>query len=151
MVTGIETASLALAIFPLVIEGLKSYSNGARTIKDMWRSQVTLKSLIRELRMEKCKFENTLTSLLEGVASDQPNLLFLMNDPECKFWCTKDFQETLKSRLRPDMVEVYIEAMEELYSALESLTNKFALGSEVYMSFALFALSIGCLYADIKP
>ncbi|RPB16179.1 hypothetical protein P167DRAFT_570890 [Morchella conica CCBAS932] len=130
MVTGIETAGLALAIFPLVIEGLKSYSNGARTIKDMWRSQVTLKSLIRELRMEKCKFENTLTSLLEGVASDQPNLLFLMNDPECKFWCTKDFQETLKSRLRPDMVEVYIEAMEELYSALESLTNKFALGSE---------------------
>ncbi|KAI5849616.1 hypothetical protein DFP73DRAFT_302372 [Morchella snyderi] len=126
MVTGIEAAGFALAIFPLVIEGLKSYSNGARTIKDMWRSQVTLKSLIRELKMEKCKFENTLTSLLEGAVLDQPNL----NDPDGKVWSTEDFQNALMSRLRPDTVEVYIDAMEDLYSALQSLTRRFALGSE---------------------
>lgn len=133
MVTGIEAAGLGLAIFPLVIEGLKSYSNGARTIKDIWRSQVTLKSLIRELKMEKCKFDNTLAPLLEGVVLDQAN----PNDPDGKLWRTEVFQNTLKSRLRPDTVEVYIESMEDLHSALESLTNKFELRNKVCSSHYL--------------
>ena len=35
MVTGVETAGLVLGAFPIVIEGLKFYTSGVRTIKDI--------------------------------------------------------------------------------------------------------------------
>jgi hypothetical protein len=153
MVTGIEVTGIALAIFPLVIEGLKSYSNGARTIKDMWRPQMALKSLIRELGMEQCKFENTLTSLLEGIVSESDQLS-LMNDPGGELWYTEDLQNTLESRLRTTKaVQVYVDSMNDLVFVLKTLEDKFVLGSEVCPLHCItisFILFINCLYADIK-
>lgn len=134
MVTGIETAGLALAVFPIVVGGLKFYADGARTIKDMWRYEGTLKSISRELGMEKCKFENTCTLLLEDVLSDS-HLTHLMENPGGPLWGADDLQETLKSRLRPATVPRYLEAIEALALALKNLQDEFGLGEadKVYL------------------
>lgn len=129
MVTGIETAGLALAVFPIVVSGLQFYADGARTIKAMWRPEMALKSLIRDIGMEKCKFENTCTFLLEGMVSDS-HLILLMDYPGGPLWRDNDLQEKLKSRLRPATAQYYMEAMEALTSTLQSLQVKLGLDKD---------------------
>lgn len=126
MVTGIETAGIALAVFPLLISGLQSYADGVRTIKELWNPHLALKSLIRELAMEKCKFENTCTSLLEGMVADA-DLTLLMESPGGSPWKNPDLQEKLDSRLSPYTLACYMAAMKELESTLRILQDSLGL------------------------
>lgn len=130
MVTGIETAGLALAVFPLVVSGLQSYADGARTIKDMWRPEMALKSLIRDIGMEKCKFENTCTFLLEGMVTDL-HLTRLMECPGGPLWSEHDLQEKLENRLRrATVVLCYMDAMQELTSTLQVLQDNLGIDKD---------------------
>lgn len=126
MVTGIETAGIALAVFPLLISGLQSYADGVRTIKELWNPHLALKSLIRELAMEKCKFEITCTSLLEGMVTDA-DLTILMESPGGSPWKNPDLQEKLDSRLSPYTLACYMAAMKELESTLRILQDSLGL------------------------
>jgi len=56
MVTGIESAGLVLAAFPLAMEGLRIYANGARTVKNMMRHELILTQFCGELTMEQTKY-----------------------------------------------------------------------------------------------
>lgn len=129
MVTGIETAGLVLAVFPLIVTGLQSYADGARTVKDMWRPELALKSLIRDLGMEKCKFENTCTFLLEGMVTDS-HLTRLMECPGGSLWSDHDLQKKLENRLRRPTVLCYMDAMQDLTSTLQILQDKLGIGKD---------------------
>lgn len=129
MVTGIETAGVALAVFPLLISGLQSYANGIRTIRELWQPQLALKSLIRELGMEKCKFENTCASLLEGMVTDA-DLTLLMESPGGPPWSNPDLQDKLDSRFRPATLACYMDAMKDLASSLRILQDTLALDED---------------------
>jgi len=120
MASGMEIAGLALAIFPLVIEGLEFYASSARKIKELWRYKLSLNRLISDLDTEKCKFENTCTSLLEDIVSDT-DLTLLMDDPGGALWEADRIQEKLKCRLRPATVQCYMGRIKELRSSLETL------------------------------
>ncbi|KAF8536846.1 hypothetical protein BDD12DRAFT_807443 [Trichophaea hybrida] len=69
MVTGIEAAGLALGAFPIAVEFIKFYANGARTMQDMRHHRHILDGFVRELDMEFCKFANTCYDLFEGVVT----------------------------------------------------------------------------------
>lgn len=129
MVTGIETAGLALAVFPLVVGGIQFYADGARTIKEMWRPERALNALTRELEMEKCKFENTCTLLLEDMVSNS-HLILLMERPGGPLWGADDLQQKLKSRLRPAAAQCYMEAIEALVFTLQTLQDKFKMNKD---------------------
>lgn len=129
MVTGIETAGIALAVFPLLISGLQSYADGIRTIKELWHPQLALNSLIRELGMEKCKFDNTCASLLEGMVTDA-HLTLLMENPGGLPWSDPDLQEKLDSRFRPETLACYIDAMKDLASTLRILQDSLGLDGD---------------------
>lgn len=129
MVTGIETAGLALSVFPLVVSGLQAYAEGARTIRELWRPEMTLKSLIRELGMEKCKFENTCTSLLEGMVTDS-DLTLLMESPGGSLWSELNLQEKLECRFSPGTVKCYMDAMKDLASTLQILQENLGLDED---------------------
>ena len=67
MVTGIETAGIVLAILPLVIEGLKAYLEGVRTIEKWCRFDRELANLVRILDAEYIRYLNTCEELLIGI------------------------------------------------------------------------------------
>lgn len=75
MVTGVEAAGLALGIFPLVIEGIDSYIDFAKKVKQMKHHKRTLEQFRRELKMEKGKFKNTWFTLAGRTGVDiEPNM-----------------------------------------------------------------------------
>ena len=126
MITGIETAGLVLAAFPLAIKSIKYYADGARTMQEMRHHRHVLDEFSRELDMENVKFVNTCFDLLEdAVTSDE--LSSLMNDPGGDFWKAKDLQVKLHGRLRSHSIPHFVRAMETLKEIVDELNEKFGI------------------------
>jgi len=112
MVTGIETAGLVLAAFPILMEVLSS----AHTVKEIWRYRVTLRMLRRAIRVEKCKFEEIWYYLLQ-LAGEDPNAV---GDPP---W-SDEFQKKLLAHLRESSRVSFVDACEDLNTILGELNEK---------------------------
>lgn len=59
MPTGFEAVGLALAIFPVLVEGLKFYAEEKGVIKGILKYQYVLKRMIRDLGREQPSFHNS--------------------------------------------------------------------------------------------
>lgn len=96
VMSGFEIAGLVLGAFPLAIEGIKSYSNGIQTIKDMKHYQQILCQFARHLGIEQCKYKNTFTNLLAGLANPADIERMKAADLRSGDWEDEDFQSQLK-------------------------------------------------------
>jgi len=65
MVTGIESVGLVLAIIPLIIEALKSYLAGIKSIENSRHYILILNGYKRSLSIEQTKFTNTWRRIIE--------------------------------------------------------------------------------------
>ncbi|KAF8542788.1 hypothetical protein BDD12DRAFT_333858 [Trichophaea hybrida] len=117
MVTGVEAAGLALAIFPLVVNGLGCYLDGIRKIKQAKNYRGVLKRLIRNFEMEKIKFQNTCEFFLGGMVSakEMEDLVSGVG------WNRPEFQCVLLGRLRENAADAFIAAVEALTESLQEL------------------------------
>jgi hypothetical protein len=82
MVTGIDTAGLILGSIPLIIEGLKIYQKGIKSVKRSVKYDVSLRKLIRRVEGQKLSFEDNLQKLLSGANSKSEDHIELGDD----FW-----------------------------------------------------------------
>lgn len=126
MATGIEAAGLALAIFPIVIQGLKFYSEGCKTIVEWRRYRKGVKELTRQLTVEQSLFENTCISLLGDMVSAKESAS-LMEDPGGEAWKTPKIQKVLHGYLPENLVQPFLDAVAALYETLEELQQMFRL------------------------
>lgn len=126
MVTGVETAGLVLAIFPLVVKGLDVYLDGSRKAKDLLQWSRGLRCTARVLRAESALFENTCACLLEEVVTPKEVVLLMGGEG----WDDRDFQETLTEHMGTKLASAFIEAVEELNSCLNELRRDLGLHEE---------------------
>jgi hypothetical protein len=117
MATGFEAAGLALAIFPLVVQCIGFYIDGARKIKDIKDYEIVLKRLARDLRVECGCFEAACDQLLEGLASPGQVTLLMKG----MGWDDVDLKECLRECLGPDRADTFTELVEELLMSIEKL------------------------------
>jgi hypothetical protein len=113
MVTGIETAGLALAAFPILVQGLDFYNSGIRRTTELKNYRRVLKRLVRELKMERCKFGNTCENLLDGmpsISAEETKMLI-----EGRGWGDAKFQDKLEKHLGPRSAAAFIEAVEVMH------------------------------------
>lgn len=69
MPTGFEIAGLALAIFPIIIEGIKFYANEKDAVSDILNYQRLLIRIARDLDREQTIFRNSCQRFLEDIAA----------------------------------------------------------------------------------
>lgn len=119
MPTGIEAAGLALAVFPIVVQGVGFYVDGARKVKDLKDHRRVLKRLARDLKVECFCFEEVCVRLLEGMVSAGEATLLLKGDG----WGDIEFQVKLRERLGQEAAETFTELTEELFSSLKLLED----------------------------
>ncbi|KAF8248393.1 hypothetical protein K440DRAFT_626275 [Wilcoxina mikolae CBS 423.85] len=126
MVTGVEAAGLALAIFPLVVNGFGCYLDGIRKIKEAKNYRGVLKRLIRNLEMEKITFENTCEFFLEGMVSakEMEDLVIGVG------WDRPEFQIILQGRLRANEAEAFAAAVAALTEYLQELVKDLGLDED---------------------
>jgi len=117
MATGIETAGLILAAFPILIQGLDIYISSADIVKEMWQYRIALKQFRRAIDMEGCKFDNTWYTLLELAGEDA--------DAAGKPPWSASLEAKLLAHLRSSSVTSFVDACVELNLILEELIRKF--------------------------
>ncbi|KAF8418436.1 hypothetical protein EV426DRAFT_679684 [Tirmania nivea] len=131
MATGMEIAGLVLGAFPLAIEGIKAYSNGMKTIKDMKNYQQILRQFTRELKVERCKYDNTLLEVLTMLVGPA-NASQMKADLTSAEWDDEGFQAQLKTRLRPaeGTLDNWLGVAKQLNKTLCEVCEKFRLPPE---------------------
>ena len=131
MVTGVEIAGLVLGAFPLAIEGIKAYSEGMKTVKDMKNYQQILRQFSRELKVERCKYDNAFLGLLAELVgpakADQ-----LKADLTSAKWDDEHFRSELKARMGPaeETLDNWLDVAEQLKETLYTVCEKFKLSPQ---------------------
>jgi len=126
--SGFEIAGVVLSAFPLAIEGIKAYSIGIKTMKTMKDYKQILREFARELRVEKCKFDNLCLELLSEIVNPA-RLKRMMADPRADEWSDKSFKRQLKGRLGPadETLENWLLIATQLKEILVTVAEKFQL------------------------
>ncbi|CAG8365028.1 unnamed protein product [Penicillium salamii] len=123
MVTGIEAAGLALAIFPILIEGLKFYADEKGVVKDFFHYQKLLERIGRDLSREKVIFHNSCRRFMEDVASQcgiaTQDVDEIMNDLNHPRWGDGSFE--LPSVINQSSVQEYLNAIEDMNEELSKI------------------------------
>lgn len=121
MVTGVETAGLVLAAFPIVAGGLGSYIAGCN-ILIRWRNQRKygreLRTFQRQLETQKVIYLNTLEDLIGGIVCSDADKSLLINEPGGPAWRRPEYDTRLRERLGQSY-QAYVGTMTDL---LESMT-----------------------------
>lgn len=127
MVTGIETAGLVLASFPLIVDGLGHYVDGLQTIQYWRRYRREFENYARVLRCQRKKFLNTLELLFDGIIETDEELASLVNDALGVSWRREKFQKSLMIRLDHNY-EDFLETLQTMHDSLEQTAVKLKLG-----------------------
>lgn len=121
MPTGFEAVGLALAIFPVLVEGLKLYAEERGVIKSILRYQHVLKRMIRDLGREQTSFHNSCKLFLENVATQsgysEGEILDMMQDPGMK-WTKAQWSQDITNE---DTVRRYLETVEDMNEELSKI------------------------------
>lgn len=118
MVTGIEAAGLALAVFPLVVQGIDSYVQGVQTLRNVRRYKKIFPQVHRTLQLEHTKFESTCNLFLGNFVSDRQMANLLMGNG----WKDIQFQDNLlKLGLRHSHMETFKGIFNAIFLALQRL------------------------------
>ena len=97
MVTGVETAGLVLAAFPVLVAGLNSYVDGVRTIKRWKRFSEILDEYAVQISSHQTWFRQTIEQLLDKAnIVESEELEAMMGDPGGKLWQKPEYDEVLR-------------------------------------------------------
>jgi hypothetical protein len=119
MITGIEAAGLALAIFPIVVQSVDFYLTSARKIKDMKDQERTLGRLVMDLKVECWGFESACVQLLEGLVSAEQMVLCMKGIG----WDDPHLEQRLQNCWGPEFADTFTLLVKELFMSLERLMN----------------------------
>ncbi|KAJ0415838.1 hypothetical protein BJY00DRAFT_292767 [Aspergillus carlsbadensis] len=123
MATGIEAASLALAVLPLLVNQLEAYVRGIEKIKVLrhYRSEFALYSV--KLGAQRVMLLDTLEEALKGVVNDNAKVSELLSDPQSQSWHDKCLQDRLRNKLGRSY-DPFVGIMTELSELLDRLSER---------------------------
>ena len=123
MVTGVETAGLVLAAFPIIVSGLSCYVQGIQTIRYWRRFRRELTVYAQTLETQRICYLNTLEELLDGIVASDEELAALLSDPKGDAWHKPEYKERLQARLEHSY-DTYFLTLTNMIEALVDLGEK---------------------------
>ena len=123
MVTGIESAGLVLATFPIVVTFLEHYVRGVENIQK-WRSYSReLAIYARKLEVQRVTYLNTTEKLLDGIVESEDDLAAMLSNPASAPWQKLEYTDRLRIRLHHSY-DIYFTTTHDMMQSLESLKTQ---------------------------
>ncbi|PKY05129.1 hypothetical protein P168DRAFT_268128 [Aspergillus campestris IBT 28561] len=123
MATGIEVASLALAILPLLVNQLEGYIRGIEKIKLLKRYRRVFANYSTKLGAQHAILLNTLEQVLKDVVEDNDKVSRLISDPRGEDWKDSSLQEKLRNKLGRSYGP-FVGTMSDLLRLLDELSER---------------------------
>lgn len=101
MVTGVETAGLVLAAFPLVISGVQAYREGLKPLRTWWQYRTQVLELSAAIDSQHLMFLQNIELLLDPIVASSSQMNRLLKSPGTgdPVWLNSELAEKLKQRL----------------------------------------------------
>lgn len=126
MLTGVETAGLVLASFPLLISALEHYREGFESLKEWWKFRTEFLAFVHDIGRQSVLFNENLEELLSPLITSDTEMSTLLEDPCGAAWRTPALEEKLKDRL-PKSYQSYRNTIDDMYEAMDILQRKLGL------------------------
>lgn len=131
--SGIEVAGIALALFPILVDGLNRVVSGIETIKRWKRYKIKLKEYADVLESSSVYFFDTLYELLDDLVHSDEELALLLEKPRGRLWKKLEYEAKLRERLDRSY-NSYSKTVSTLVQALQSMCERLGIdhNGEVY-------------------
>ena len=123
MLTGVETAGLVLAVFPLVLDGLSHWLEGVDKVKRWRRIHRQLKIYEIRLQSQRVTYQNTLEWLLDGIVEADGDIAAMLADPRGKVWKNAKYDHLLRRRL-DRAYDSFFETLKSMFTTLGEIEKK---------------------------
>ncbi|KAK0511967.1 hypothetical protein JMJ35_005095 [Cladonia borealis] len=131
MLSGIEIAGAALAIFPLTISALEHYENGFQTIKEWVRFRGEFATFLNAFARQQIFFRQNIEELLSPIVSSEYEMSLLLDHPDGRAWADSQLNESLRKRLPGKYeCECYTTTVSYILEILEKLKSKLKISDE---------------------
>lgn len=126
--SGFEVAGIALAVFPILVDGMVRFVDGKQTIKHWRQYRVRLQDYADILETEGVYYQDTLEELLTDIVQSEDEIRDLMGDPRGAIWKKVEYEEKLRQRLGRSH-KVYLRTADKMMNALFSMCEKLGVDS----------------------
>ena len=99
MITGVETAGLTLACFPLAAKAVKSWLEGIETLKTWRKARREMSVYHTRIESQRVFYLNTLEWLLADIVTCGGDMKDLLDKPGGELWRREEFERSLQVRL----------------------------------------------------
>ena len=99
MVSGVETAGLVLAAFPIIVDGLNRWAKGVETMRRWRKIRRELESYALRLQNQKVTYLDTLEQLLVGIVQSNEEMAAMLAEPGGTIWQSQVYDQNLQNRL----------------------------------------------------
>ena len=121
--SGIEVAGIALAVFPILVNGMTHFVDGVQTIKYWRRYRVRIQDYADIIETQRVYYQDTLEELLTGIVQSEGEIRELMELPTGAIWKKAEYDEKLRQRLGHSHA-VYLKMADRMVNALHSMCEK---------------------------
>ena len=126
--SGIEVAGIALAVFPILVDGMVRFIDGVQTIKWYRRYRARLQDYADIMGAQSIWYQDTLEELLIDIVQNEEELEVLIAQPTGAIWENPKYRQKLKQRLGRSH-EVYLRLSEKMVKALLSMCEELGIDS----------------------
>ncbi|KAH7323009.1 hypothetical protein B0I35DRAFT_350567 [Stachybotrys elegans] len=120
--SGLEVAGLVLGSIPILVSLLQNYGNGITLMRNWRKREREVKSLIRNLDVEKVRLQNVCEKLLNGVAPPSA-IEDAIEDPFGPIWKDEHIYRKIRARLWKG-VDNFETTLGDIKEALEELKKR---------------------------
>ena len=121
--SGVEVAGLALAVFPILVNGLSHVVAGIDTVKRWRLYKAKLRDYARILESAKVFLEDTLEDLLSDIVQLDDELGPMLADPGGALWKQPKYDRRLRELLDRSYSS-YLNTIQKLFEALQSMRSR---------------------------
>lgn len=130
--SGFEIVGVVLAVFPIITQGLKFYSEGTGLVNDFFHYQHVLKRIGRGLAREQTSFSNSCRRFMEDVANQcgvgEEEIAEMMQDPADPRWREGDLVK--EHVFCQKSVQQYIDTVEDMNEELAKIRDLTAIDGD---------------------
>ena len=121
--SGIEVIGIALAVFPILVNGLNHVVLGIQTIKRWKRYKLKLQEYADILESANVYLVDTLYELLGDIVRSDEELELLIDEPGGVLWNKPQYEARLRERLDRSY-NSYLKTVSTLVRALQTMCEK---------------------------
>lgn len=123
MLTGVETAGLVLAAFPIVFHAFEGYKKGCEPLRDWRHLPRVLRAIMQRFDVLQLFLEDHIRNLLNPLLDKDSEVEELCRDSRHPWWKSPVLDQAFHDRLGDHRFDMYFQTVTDTYDAMQKVLH----------------------------